>query len=55
MYYISDIEDNDVLVKTQTDYGENLILHDKFTCWDEGEYIGEMSNETKKKLRTANS
>ncbi len=54
MYYISDIEEDDVLTTIQTEYGDKLVLYDKFNCWDEGCYVGEMGPETKKQLRTAN-
>ena len=54
MYIISDVEEQDVVGTMQTEYGEKLILHDKFNCWDEGCYVGEMSEETIKQLRTAN-
>lgn len=54
MYVITDINSDDVLARTGIE-GKKLILHHKFGCWDEGEYLGEMSEETKKRMRSTSS
>ena len=50
MYLISDINGEDVMCRTGIE-DRKLVLHDKFGCWDEGEYLGVMSEETKKRMR----
>lgn len=50
MYLISDIRGEDVLCRTGIE-DKKLVLHNKFGCWDEGEYLGVMSEETKKRMR----
>lgn len=43
-YFITDVMDEDIICP----YGENekkFILSDKFSCWDDGEYIGTVSPE----------
>ena len=53
MYLISDIEDNDIA----TTFGmedKKLLLFDDFNCWDEGEWLGVISNETKALMRKTN-
>jgi hypothetical protein len=52
-YFISDIEENDVLATMGLD-DQKLVLSDKFTCWDEGVMIGEVNENTIKQLRKAN-
>ena len=52
-YFISDIMGEDVVCKIGLE-DRKLLLFDDFTCWDEGELIGEMSDATKKLLRTSN-
>ena len=54
MYLSGDINSEDVLARTGLE-GKKLILHDKFGCWDEGEYLGVMSEETKKRMRPLSS
>ena len=54
MYLISDIYSDDVLCRTGLE-DKKLVLYDKFGCWDEGEYLGVMSEETKKRMRGATS
>lgn len=51
-YFRSDIQGSDVLVNANTiDETDNrLILADDFTCIDEGEFIGKVSEETIAKL-----
>ena len=48
-YFVTDIMDEDIVCP----YGENekkFILSDKFSCWDDGEYIGTVSPEVIAKL-----
>ena len=54
MYLISDINSEDVLCRVGIE-DRKLVLHDKFGCWDEGEYLGAMSEETKKRMRGTSS
>ena len=54
MYLISDINSEDVLCRVGIE-DKKLVLYDKFGCWDEGEYLGAMSEETKKRMRGATS
>ena len=54
MYLISDIHEEDVLCRTGLE-DKKLVLYDKFGCWDEGEYLGAMSEETKKRMRSTTS
>ena len=54
MYLISDIHSEDVLCRVGIE-DKKLVLYDKFGCWDEGEYLGAMSEETKKRMRGATS
>ena len=54
MYLISDINSEDVLCRTGLE-DKKLVLYDKFGCWDEGEYLGAMSEETKKRMRSTTS
>lgn len=54
MYVISDINSEDVLCRVGLE-GKKLVLYDKFGCWDEGEYLGAMSEDTKKRMRSATS
>ncbi|NCA92959.1 hypothetical protein EOM82_06930 [bacterium] len=53
MYLISDVEENDVATRTGRE-DSKLLLFDNFKCWDNGEYVGEMSPEVKQRLRTTN-
>ena len=54
MYVFSDINSEDVLCRTGLE-DKKLVLYDKFGCWDEGEYLGAMSEETKKRMRSTTS
>lgn len=56
IFVIADVNDDDVLVEFE-DNANKVVLYDKFTCYDEetGEILGEMNDETKKKLQTANA
>ncbi|NCA68389.1 MAG: hypothetical protein EOM87_10065 [Clostridia bacterium] len=53
MYLISDVEENDVATRTGRE-DSKLLLFDNFKCWDNGEYVGEISPEVKQRLRTTN-
>lgn len=46
MYMISDIEDDDVATLFGLE-DKKLLLFDDFNCWDNGEWIGAISKETK--------
>lgn len=52
-FFISDIMDKDVAAPIGIE-DKKLLLFDDFSCWDEGEYIGEVSAETISKLRKVN-
>ena len=52
-YFISDIMREDVVCKTGLE-DRKLLLFDDFTCWDEGTYVGVVSDDVIKQLRTAN-
>lgn len=52
-FFISDIMNDDVVCRIGNE-DKKLLLFDDFDCWDEGEYIGKVSKETIRKLRTAN-
>lgn len=54
MYYISDIPEKEVLCRTGIE-GRKIVLSDTFSCWEKGNLIGLMSEETKTKLRVANN
>ena len=43
-FFISDIMDEDVICPMGEEE-QKLLLFDRFTCWDEGCYIGEVSKE----------
>jgi len=52
-YFISDIMGEDVVCKIGLE-DRKLLLFDDFTCWDEGTYVGVVSDDVIKQLRTAN-
>ncbi len=52
-FFISDIMDEDVVCPCGLE-DKKLLLYDDFICWDEGEYIGTVGEETIKRLRKAN-
>lgn len=55
MYYVTDILDDDVITKLNEE-DNKVILFDDFSCFEEGEYLGQISDEkTKKIIRKANS
>ena len=51
--FISDIMDEDIVCTVGTE-DQKLLLFDDFGCWDEGEYIGQVSKETIAKMPKAN-
>lgn len=53
VYVISDIDERDVLCSFGIE-DKKLLLQDKFMCYNDGEQIGEISQETKTQLRTSN-
>ncbi len=52
-YFISDIMDEDVVCRCGQE-DKKLLLFDDFGCWDEGEYIGQVSNTTIEQMRKSN-
>ena len=52
-FFVSDVMENDILCPYGED-GQKFILSDTFGCWDEGEYIGQVSKETIAKLPKVN-
>ncbi len=57
-YFISDIMDEDILCpyygEDEKHYVDKYILFDKFMCWDEGLYMGDVCPETIAKMRKSN-
>ena len=52
-FFISDVMDEDIVCL----YGmeeQKFLLYDDFGCWNEGEYIGQVSRETIAKMPKAN-
>lgn len=52
-YFYSDIEGKDIVCDFGLD-GKKKLLFDNFTCWDYGEYKGQVSNETIAQMRKGN-
>lgn len=52
-YFITDIMDDDIVCPIGMEE-QKLLLFDDFGCWDEGEYIGQVSKETIAKMPKAN-
>lgn len=52
-YFISDIMAEDVVCNIGQE-DKKLLLFDDFTCWDEGEYIGQVSTDTIGQMRKSN-
>ena len=52
-YFVSDVMENDIICPYGED-GRKFILADSFGCWDEGEYMGQVSKETIAKMPKAN-
>lgn len=48
-FFISDVMEEDILCSYGED-GQKFILSDTFGCWEEGEYVGQVSKETIAKL-----
>ncbi|MCR4874457.1 MAG: hypothetical protein K5923_01775 [Clostridia bacterium] len=54
MFLISDINSDDELGRIGK-YERSVVLPDDFECWDEGEFLGNMSKEVKPLLKTKGS
>ncbi len=52
-FFISDIMDDDIVCPCGIE-DRKLLLFDNFVCWDEGEYIGEVSAAVIKRMRKCN-
>jgi hypothetical protein len=52
-FFITDIMDDDIICKIGMEE-QKLLLYDDFSCWDEGVYIGQVSNAVISQLRKAN-
>ena len=52
-FFISDVIEEDVVCTTGME-DKKLILFDDFICWDQGEYMGTVSQETIAKMRKSN-
>ncbi len=52
-FFISDIMDDDIVCTIGIE-DKKLLLFDNFVCWDEGEYIGEVSVAVIKRMRKCN-
>ena len=52
-FFISDVMDEDIICPMGEEY-QKLLLADDFGCWNEGEYIGQVSRETIAKMPKAN-
>lgn len=52
-FFITDIVDEDVLCKIGMEE-QKILLYDDFTCWDEGVYMGQVSNAVISQLRKVN-
>ena len=52
-FFISDILEEDVITTIGVE-DRKLLLYDDFTCWDEGCYVGVVSPDVIKQLRTCN-
>jgi len=53
MYLLSDIEENDVVTTCGLEE-KKLLLFDDFNCWEDGEWLGVISKETKALMRKTN-
>ena len=54
MFLISDINSDDELGRIGK-YDRSIVLPDNFECWDEGEFLGNMSKEVKSQMKTIGS
>ena len=52
-YFVSDVMEDDIICPYGED-GRKFILADSFGCWDEGEYMGQVSKETIAKMPKVN-
>lgn len=54
-YFISDINEDDILAQiNDEDKPVKYLLFDDFACWDEGLYMGQVSDAVIKQMRKAN-
>lgn len=53
MYFISDIKDEDILCTIGME-DQKFLLFDDFACWDEGCYVGQVSDDVIKQMRKSN-
>ena len=53
-FFISDIMDDDIVCPIGLE-DKKLLLFDNFVCWDEGEYIGEVSADVIKRMRNSHA
>ena len=52
-YFVSDVMEDDIICPYGED-GRKFILAESFGCWDEGEYMGQVSKETIAKMPKSN-
>jgi hypothetical protein len=52
-FFISDIMENDVVCPIGQE-DKKLLLFDDFECWDEGEFVGNVSREVIERMRKVN-
>ena len=52
-FFVSDIMEEDV-VSTIGQEDKKLLLYDDFSCWNEGQYIGKVSNKTISEMKKCN-
>lgn len=52
-YFVSDVADEDVVCRVGKE-DRKMLLFDNFCCWDEGEFIGNVSNTVIDKMRKSN-
>lgn len=53
MYLVLDGIDEDVITRAGEE-DKKLLLADDFQCWKEGELIGQIGEETKRRMKTSN-
>ena len=52
-FFISDVMENDVVCPIGQE-DKKLLLFDDFECWDEGEFVGNVSREVIERMRKVN-
>lgn len=52
-YLVSDIHEDDVITR-MGEKNEKILLADDFICWLDGEYIGRIGKNTKRRMKTCN-